>query len=162
MNIYRFCFPLPAEETCTALAGLIAPFLRVPDVIVLRGDLGMGKTTLARALIRQLVDLETDVPSPTFTLVQTYDTPSGPLWHFDLYRLSSPHEVEELGWEEALSAAITLVEWPERLGPLLPRDRLDIRLSMRGEGRQAGLEGHGSWAERLSTLASGRSFIHES
>ncbi len=108
----------------------VAKTLRPGDLVLLHGDLGAGKTVFARAIIRALTgqnDLE--VPSPTFTLLQTYDTPLGPVNHYDLYRLKDPDEVYELGWEESLSGGITIVEWPERLGPLLPAQRLDITLS---------------------------------
>lgn len=113
-------------ETAVFAAGL-ASRLKPGDTILLHGTLGSGKTTFARALIRALTNDENlDVPSPTFTLVQTYDTPPGTLWHFDLYRLQREDEIYELGWEEALSEGVLLVEWPERLGSLLPSSRLDI------------------------------------
>lgn len=133
-----------------ALALRIAPLLRSGDVVTLRGDLGAGKTALARAIIRHLAgDPAEEVPSPTFTLVQTYDHLSPPVWHFDLYRLTDPGEVVELGWEEA-RAACALVEWPERLGPLLPRDRLEVEMTLAGaDARRAVLTGHGAWAPRL-------------
>lgn len=141
---------LPDEAATVALAGRLAPLLRAGDVVTLRGDLGAGKTALARAIIRHLAgDPAEEVPSPTFTLVQTYEHLSPPVWHFDLYRLTDPGEVVELGWEEA-RAACALVEWPERLGPLLPRDRLEVEMTLDGpEARRAVLTGHGSWAARL-------------
>lgn len=108
------------EDATIALAQGIAARLCPGQVLLLEGDLGAGKTTFARALIRALAgDDKLEVPSPTFTLVQTYDTPRGPVWHFDLYRIKTPDEVWELGWEEALSSAITIVEWPGNLGPML-------------------------------------------
>lgn len=141
---------LPDEAATVALAGRLAPLLRAGDVVTLHGDLGAGKTALARAIIRHLAgDPAEEVPSPTFTLVQTYEHLSPPVWHFDLYRLTDPGEVVELGWEEA-RAACALVEWPERLGPLLPRDRLEVEMTLDGpEARRAVLTGHGSWAARL-------------
>jgi tRNA threonylcarbamoyladenosine biosynthesis protein TsaE len=108
-----------------AVAAAIATHLRPGDSLCLTGTLGMGKTTFARALIRALTRPDEPVPSPTYTLVQTYDTPQGPLWHFDLYRLMQAEEVYELGWEES-DTAIRLIEWPDRLGGLMPQDRLDI------------------------------------
>lgn len=102
----------------------LAQQLQPGDIVALWGDLGAGKTALARAVIQSLNPAETDVPSPTFTLVQRYDTPRGPVFHFDLYRLAAPEDVYELGWEEA-RAGICLVEWPERLGSLLPPVRFD-------------------------------------
>lgn len=141
---------LPDEAATVALAGRLAPLLRPGDVVTLRGDLGAGKTALARAIIRHLAgDPAEEVPSPTFTLVQTYEHLSPPVWHFDLYRLTDPGEVVELGWEEAREAC-ALVEWPERLGPLLPRDRLEVEMTLDGpEARRAVMTGHGSWAARL-------------
>jgi tRNA threonylcarbamoyladenosine biosynthesis protein TsaE len=104
-------------------------------VVCLEGDLGAGKTAFARAAVRALTgDPDEEVPSPTFTLVQTYPTPAGTVWHFDLYRLSGPEEVYELGWEEARADGIVMVEWPGRLGPLLPARRVDVTIGGAGEG----------------------------
>lgn len=149
---------LPDEDATAALARRVADTLRPGDVLCLRGDLGAGKTAFARAAIRHLSGAEVEVPSPTFTLVQTYDTAAGPLWHFDLYRLSGPDEVMELGWDEALAEGIALVEWPDRLGSLLPADRLEITLGTAetaagAEARTADLRGHGRWAGRLAAVA---------
>ena len=100
------------------------------DIILLHGDLGAGKSVFSRALIRTLCgDERLHVPSPTFTLVQTYDSDRGMIRHFDLYRLSDISEIHELGWEEALEGGIALVEWPERLGLLTPRPCIDVTLS---------------------------------
>lgn len=119
------------NERETALAAReLAKRLRAPAVILLHGDLGAGKTVFARALIRTLCgDTALEVPSPTFTLVQTYEGPGYPIWHFDLYRLEDAEEIYELGWEDALSEGLVIVEWPERLGSLTPQSHLDIRLS---------------------------------
>ena len=123
-------FESGSEAEPARFAAAPAPQLRQGDIILLHGDLGTGKTTFARALIRALTGEATlEVPSPTFTLVQTYDTPLGNLWHFDLYRLKNSDEIYEIGWEEALGGGLILVEWPERLRNLLPPARLDIRLS---------------------------------
>ncbi|NCC20920.1 MAG: tRNA (adenosine(37)-N6)-threonylcarbamoyltransferase complex ATPase subunit type 1 TsaE [Alphaproteobacteria bacterium] len=100
------------------------------ETFLLEGTLGMGKSVFARSLIRTLCgDPDMDVPSPTFTLLQTYETPLGPLCHFDLYRLKDPEEIFELGWEEALHDGIVLVEWPERLGPYVPRNASRVTFS---------------------------------
>ena len=142
------------------LARRLAPHLRPGDAIGLKGPLGIGKTAFARALIRAALgpsDVAEDVPSPTFTLVQTYDVPAcggATLFHFDLYRLTRPEDAYELGIEDAFADGISLIEWPERLGSLLPQDRLDLELSMgkRPAARRARLTGHGSWAQRLERI----------
>ena len=101
---------------------------------------GSGKTTLARAILRAAAgDPALIVPSPTFTLVEVYETPRGAYWHFDLYRLETPEQIYELGWEEALAEGIVLVEWPERLGTLLPK-HLSVVLEVDGDGRRAHLD----------------------
>lgn len=139
---------LPDEAATAALGARLAGIARPGDVIALHGDLGAGKTTLARALIRQLAGAETEAPSPTFTLVQTYETPGLAIWHFDLYRLENPGEARELGLEEAVDG-LTLIEWPERLGRDLPRTRLEVRLSFEGTGRIARLVDFCDWSTRL-------------
>ncbi len=146
---------LPDEASTEALARRLAPIARPGDVLALWGDLGAGKTVFARAFIRTRGDAFEDVPSPTFTLVQVYepmDGSDGPTYHFDLFRLKSFEETYELGIEEAFSAGISLVEWPDRLGPLLPARRLDIKLTEGAtpDSRTAALEGHGEWRARLA------------
>jgi tRNA threonylcarbamoyl adenosine modification protein YjeE len=128
--------------------------LKPGDVVALEGDLGAGKTTLARGLIQALIGAEEPVPSPTFTLVQTYDIPEkqATVWHFDLYRLTATEEVGELGWDEACAEGICLVEWPERAGDNLPEDALWLILEEQGEGRQAVFDGPSPWPERLAVL----------
>ncbi len=145
---------LPDDAATAALAGRVAPLARVGDVLALSGALGSGKTTFARAYIAARAGRALEVPSPTFTLVQTYELPGGPVWHFDLYRLEQADDAIELGLDEALAEAISLIEWPERLGDLLPADRLDIRLSFADTGgRHARLEATGGWRDRLATVA---------
>jgi tRNA threonylcarbamoyladenosine biosynthesis protein TsaE len=133
--------PLPNEQATETLGATLAARLKPGDVVGLKGDLGAGKTTLARAIIRAAAaDPELIVPSPTFTLVEVYDTPRGAFWHFDLYRLDNPEQVYELGWEEALAEGIVLLEWPERLGSLLPQ-HLSVTLELASEdGRRAILD----------------------
>ena len=120
-------------DALTALAVRLADEAQPGDVIALWGDLGAGKTTFARAFITaraQQAGVPVDeVPSPTFTLVQTYEMPDAAIWHFDLYRLSNAAEVWELGIEEALADGISLIEWPERMGALLPTRRIDLSLA---------------------------------
>jgi tRNA threonylcarbamoyladenosine biosynthesis protein TsaE len=135
-----FSMPL-ADETATAeLGATLAQCLRPGDVVGLYGELGSGKTTLARAILRAAAgDPDLIVPSPTFTLVEIYETERGTFWHFDLYRLEAPEQVYELGWEDALAEGIVLVEWPQRLGPLLPK-HLSVTLEVNGDGRRALLD----------------------
>ena len=116
-------FDLPTEADTIRLGQKLAALVRPGDVIALDGTLGTGKSTLARALIRALTDAEEEVPSPTFTLVQQYETEAGLVWHFDLYRLEKPDDALELDIEEAFAEGISLIEWPDRLGTHLPRRR---------------------------------------
>ena len=124
---------LPNVEATAALARRLADGAARRDVFGLSGPLGAGKTTFARAFIGEIARLsgETvdEVPSPTFTLVQTYSFARATVWHFDLYRIGKPAEAWELGLEEALADGISLIEWPERLGPLLPARRTDVALA---------------------------------
>ncbi len=132
--------PLANETATEALGATLAERLKPGDVVGLRGELGAGKTTLARAILRTAAgDPDLIVPSPTFTLVEVYDTPRGSYWHFDLYRLEAPEQIYELGWEEALAGGIVLIEWPERLGNLLPR-HLSVMLEIDGDARRALLD----------------------
>lgn len=117
------------QETENAAQNL-ASELKNGDVLALHGDLGAGKTLFTRALIRTLIGNEqAEIPSPTFTLVQTYESPKGIISHFDCYRLEDPDEIFEIGWEEALASGIVIIEWPSRIESLLPKHRLDITLS---------------------------------
>ena len=145
-----------ADLDATARLGRrLAALLGRGDVIGLGGDLGAGKTTLARHIIGALAGRAMEVPSPTFTLVQAYDLAAFTLWHFDLYRIEQPGDVLELGLDEALDHGVSLIEWPERMGPLIPAERLDVVLSQRpgDESRQVHLAAHGSWTSRLSEIA---------
>jgi len=137
-----------ASRLGAAIARALAPGLTV----ALSGDLGAGKTTLARAILASLGH-DGETPSPTFTLVQRYDLARFPVFHADLYRLESPEELRELGLDEALAEGALLVEWPERAGPLLPDDRLEVALDAGGEGsRQARLAAHGRFPETKEWL----------
>jgi tRNA threonylcarbamoyladenosine biosynthesis protein TsaE len=125
--------PLSDLAATEALGGRLAAILHPGNAVLLDGPLGAGKSTLARALIRAATgDPALDVPSPSYTLVQAYDTPRGPLHHFDLWRLDGPGGVVELGWDEARSG-IVVVEWAERLGPLRPANAISIALEPAGE-----------------------------
>ncbi|HMB77779.1 MAG TPA: tRNA (adenosine(37)-N6)-threonylcarbamoyltransferase complex ATPase subunit type 1 TsaE, partial [Kiloniellaceae bacterium] len=148
---------LPNESATQAFARRLAALARPGDLIALEGDLGAGKTVLARAFINALPGpdggpVEEEVPSPSFTLVQIYERLPAPVWHFDLYRLSSPEEVFELGIEEALAEAIALVEWPQRLGGAFAiSSRLDLRLDFAeaADARHLSLRGGAAWQDRL-------------
>ncbi|WP_022728048.1 tRNA (adenosine(37)-N6)-threonylcarbamoyltransferase complex ATPase subunit type 1 TsaE [Fodinicurvata sediminis] len=171
----RAARPLDSEAATRALAQELAALARPGDVLLLSGELGAGKSVFARAFINALPGPVEEVPSPTFTLVQTYhrgylkggnreggdqeggDQEGGGLdvWHFDLYRLESPDEVWELGLEEALGEGVSLIEWPERLGHALPPSRLEIEFS-HGDSesrREARITPYGSWTERLASGA---------
>jgi tRNA threonylcarbamoyladenosine biosynthesis protein TsaE len=132
---------LPTEAATTALGIRLASLARTGDCILLEGQIGSGKSHLARSFIRARLGREEDVPSPTFTLVQVYEAEDADIWHADLYRLSHPDEVRELGLEAAFGRAIVLVEWPDRLGTLASPQALWVRLEMAGEGRKATLSG---------------------
>lgn len=134
---------LPDLAATAALGGAIAGRLTRGDVVLLQGDLGSGKTTLARAILTALGVKET-VPSPTFTLVQPYDTPHLAVSHYDLYRLKRASELEELGLDEALENGAALIEWPERAEGRLPQDALTVQLQAEPE-RRAILEGSKRW-----------------
>jgi tRNA threonylcarbamoyladenosine biosynthesis protein TsaE len=126
-----FSMSLADEAATEQLGAALAARLKPGDVVALKGDLGAGKTTLARAIIRAAAgDPDLIVP---------YDTPRGTYWHFDLYRLETPEQVFELGWEEALAEGIVLLEWPERLDALLP-EHLEVALEVDGNGRRALLD----------------------
>ena len=115
------------------LAISIGQILKAGHCLLLVGSVGAGKSLFARALIQSLQDTPEDVPSPTFTIVQTYETNLGDLWHCDLYRISSPHEVIELGLDDAMATAVTLIEWPENLAELTPPDALTVRINDLGD-----------------------------
>ena len=138
-----FIYSLDSIHT---VVGEIAPCIQAGDVITLRGDLGAGKTTFARALIQHLMGEPVEVLSPTFTLVQPYDAPECTIWHFDLYRLASAEEVVEIGFQEALDTGVSIIEWPEIIEYILPAERLDIHFThAKGEMRHVTLKGTGKW-----------------
>lgn len=150
----RHSLALPDLEAARCFGAALAPVLAAGDVIALSGDLGAGKTTLARAVLAAL-GLDEEAPSPTFTIVQTYDAPPLrlPVWHVDLYRLETPEDAVELGLDEAAGDAALLIEWPERLGDLMPPDRLWLTLTPTVDGgRRLTVDAPGAWDKRLASL----------
>ncbi len=155
---------LASETETLRLVVDVAAMVEPGDLITLSGDLGAGKTTFARAMIRHLAeDPGLPVPSPTFTLMQTYDLPRFPLVHADFYRLNGPGELAELGFEDLPDNAVVLVEWPDRAAGFLPPDRLDIALTLapqRGmDFRNARLTGYGRFVAKVERIAAIRSFL---
>ena len=145
----RITINLPDETATKQLGAMLSGVFAAGDIVRLCGDLGAGKSTLARAVIASLSDVD-DAPSPTYMLVETYETPAFLLWHFDLYRLESAADVWELGLEEALDGGTLLIEWPERIDGLLPENALTVRLEIDGTGRNAFIEGDKVWQARLA------------
>lgn len=128
---------LPTQQYTEQIAQAIAPHLGAGDVVALWGDLGAGKSTLCRAIIQTLCGAETVVPSPTFTLIQTYDTPKNfAIWHMDMYRLTDPDESYELGLQDAFGTACCLIEWGDKLHHHLPKNRIDITLKNDTNGNE--------------------------
>jgi tRNA threonylcarbamoyl adenosine modification protein YjeE len=150
---FRGEFPLPDLDATAALGRAIASGLGIGDAVALWGDLGAGKTTLARAIL-QALGVKEDVPSPTFTLVQGYDTTPA-VAHYDLYRLKSAREMQELGFDDALDRGAVLVEWPERAPEALPPAALHVRLGLRETGRLARITGPSRWANDMRSLLHG-------
>ncbi|MDI2090972.1 tRNA (adenosine(37)-N6)-threonylcarbamoyltransferase complex ATPase subunit type 1 TsaE [Commensalibacter oyaizuii] len=146
----QLTYSLPDLQATEALAKRIAPHVQCQDSILLFGALGVGKTALARALLRSICqDPQMEVPSPSFTLVQVYESPKFYLYHYDLWRLEGADEIIELDWEDA-TEGVVIVEWPERLGDLTPSDSLEIHLSIQSDTiRIAHLKG---WGDRLRLL----------
>jgi len=132
------------DSDMLALGARLARALRAGDTVALVGGLGAGKTTLARGLVQSALPDEI-VPSPTYTLVQSYEFKSFTLWHCDLYRLEHPDEAYELGLMDAMGEDVCLLEWPDRLGPLLPKDVLKVDIGFEGDGRIVTLTG---WDDR--------------
>jgi tRNA threonylcarbamoyl adenosine modification protein YjeE len=161
-----FAIPLPDQQATTRLAARIADALQPGDLVTLSGDLGAGKTTFARALIRYLAgDESMAVPSPTFTLLQNYETPRFPVAHADFYRLSGPRDLVELGFDDLSDDTVVLVEWPDRAGGSLSADRLDIALTLipqlGPEHRRAQITGLGTFGERAEGLRREWEFLQQ-
>src|SRR5712672_4538642 len=162
-----FSAVLPDEHATRRLMVDIASVIEPGDMITLSGDLGAGKTTFARAMIRHLAgDAALEVPSPTFTLMQLYELPRFPVVHADLYRVSGADELAELGFEDLPVGALTLLEWPDRAAGFLPPDRLDIALTLAPElgleHRHVRITGHGAFGARAERIAAVRDFLDRS
>ncbi|KWT70644.1 ATPase YjeE [Hyphomicrobium sulfonivorans] len=181
-DVFTHVFPCLNEAQLANLGADLAFVARTGDLLTLSGELGAGKTTLARSIIHTLMDgAQEEIPSPTFTLVQTYTTPRMGVAHFDLYRLGAPEELDELGLDLALTEGIALVEWPERAESFLPHDRLEVRIDDPDEGTDTGrddtahddvngeyenasrrvtLTGFGAWASRLHRFIAMRALVY--
>lgn len=143
---------LPDEAATASFAAQLSPLLAVGDTLLLEGDIGAGKSAFARALIRARLGRLEDVPSPTFTLVQTYEAADGDIWHCDLYRLTHPDEAFELGLEEAFETAICLIEWPDRLGDAAPEGALHLAFLAGDAAHEITVSGADPWGKRLRDL----------
>lgn len=150
-HIVAMLLRFDTDTATTEFAQRIAPLLRAGDTLLLSGSIGAGKSHFARGVIRTLFGETTEVPSPTFTLVQTYGQ-DPEVWHADLYRLSSVDEAIELGLEDAFEQAICLIEWPDRLGELTPKDALQIAFSAGEGGHEARITMPANWSARLADL----------
>lgn len=136
---YKIEINLATEEETKKIGKQLAHLARKGDVFALYGTLGMGKSVLARAFVQELCG-QGEVPSPTFTLLQTYEAPEFEIYHFDLYRLKSAEEIFEIGVEEALYSGVSLIEWPDKMAGYLPRDIFRLEITPQGEGRKLTIE----------------------
>ena len=157
MTLHSLSLTLNSPEETADLAARLGARLRPGDILLLEGEIGSGKTHFARSLIQSLMSVPEDIPSPTFTLVQAYETDSSEIWHCDLYRLSAVEEIEELGLTEAFDTAICLVEWPDKLGPLTPETALKLTFKTDSESmdsRHLTLSWNDpKWSPKLETAA---------
>ena len=135
MTEYKLDFICNKEEDTILLGEKVSQFCCLGDVFALSGTLGMGESVFARAFIQSLCG-KTEVPSPTFTLVQMYDAPDYPIYHFDLYRLKSAEEIFELGIEEAMYEGVCLIEWPDKMAGYLPRKAIGVNITPFEQGRK--------------------------
>ncbi|WP_341212685.1 tRNA (adenosine(37)-N6)-threonylcarbamoyltransferase complex ATPase subunit type 1 TsaE [uncultured Limimaricola sp.] len=153
MSLLAGPIQLSDESRSLALARALAPHLRAGDTLLLSGQIGAGKSFFARALIRARTgNPDEEVPSPTFTLVQSYEAPGAEIWHCDLYRLSDPFELVELGLEEAMGRAICLIEWPDRMGDMAPPEALSLSFEARPDAHWLTISGPEAWRERLEPV----------
>lgn len=143
---------LPLEHDTVQFAERMATILGAGDTLLLSGEIGAGKSAFSRAVIRSLAGAQIEVPSPTFTLVQTYDVGSVEIWHCDLYRLTHPDEAYELGLDEAFETAICLIEWPDRLGKTKPTGTLTLHFEALTNGHAVSFSANADWATRLDKI----------
>lgn len=154
----EFALHLKNEEDTQKLGTILSNFVRISDCFALFGDLGAGKTTFSRGFIQAILQTNEEIPSPTFTIVQTYEIDDETLYHFDLYRLENEEEIWELGWEE-ISNGISLIEWPERAKKYLPKNRVEINLKFNAASRIANISifGNGEfieyWQDKFGKIA---------
>lgn len=141
--------PLPDLPATEALAGCLAPKLAAGDTLLLSGEIGAGKTSFARAVIRARLGQDVEVPSPTYTLVQTYSAGQVEIWHADLYRLGDPDEIVELGLDAAFGNAICLIEWPERMGDRVPEDSVVLSFDAGITSHSVTVSAPDDWGERI-------------
>ncbi len=134
-------FDAQTEKDTCAVAAWLAERVSAGDVIALYGTLGAGKTAFCRGFIQSLIGNTEDVPSPTFTLLQVYDTPVFPVYHFDMYRLKTPDEAYEIGIEDAFAEGVSLIEWPEKIGSLLPKKHISVQIQIQTDYRKIAIEG---------------------
>ena len=142
---------LPDEKATNRLGAWLGGVLGDGDILCLSGDLGAGKSMLARGLIQSFIP-GTPAPSPTFTFVETYEAPSLVIWHYDLYRLEKPEDIWELGLEEALEGGLLIIEWPERAQAIIPTNALSMTLKIDGSQRTALIRGNNHWQRRLKRV----------
>ena len=154
----EFALHLKNEEETQKLGAILSNFVRTGDCFALFGDLGAGKTTFSRGFIQAILQTNEEIPSPTFTIVQSYEIDGETLYHFDLYRLENEEEIWELGWEE-IQSGISLIEWPQRAKNYLPKNRVEINLKFNAASRIANISifGNGEfidyWQDKFGKLA---------
>lgn len=147
----RKIYSLATENHTKLLAESLAKIAKKGDIFLLKGDLGSGKTTLSRFFIQFFLG-EEEVPSPTFTILQTYSTRDFAISHLDLYRIKDPNEILELGIEDIFYGGISLIEWPEKLGHYKPKNFLSLSFEQQGDERRVTIDAFGEWEKRLNGL----------
>jgi len=147
---FRKTYSLATENHTKLLAQSLAKIAKKGDIFLLKGDLGSGKTAFSRFFIQSFLGDQEEVPSPTFTILQTYFAKEFVIWHLDLYRIKDSSELIELGIEDALYGGVSLIEWPERLGVYKPKSFLSLLFDMEQEKRTVTIDAFGEWDKRLN------------